>query len=174
MAFYFKAPWKEKIFVWFFTWGTDFGRQKSTFCFPDQLREMYLPYYKRVNDWVHQHTEWKTFKHSCGAVETFLPLFIEAGFDIINPVQINATGMDPKHLKNTYGKDLVFWGGGVDTQKMLSFGSPKEVKKQVLENCEIFAKDGGFVFNTVHNVQANVPIENLVAMMEGIREFNGN
>ena len=81
--------------------------------------------------------------------------------------------MDPRHLKNTYGKDLVFWGGGVDTQKMLSFGTPAEVKKQVLENCDIFAQDGGFVFNTVHNIQANVPIENLAAMLEAIHEFNG-
>lgn len=157
-----------------FICGTDFGTQNSTFCSPEQFREMYLPYYKRVNDWIHQNTEWKTFKHSCGAVETFIPHFIEAGIDILNPVQINATGMDPHHLKNTYGKDIVFWGGGVDTQKMLSFGTPEEVKKQVIENCEIFSKDGGFVFNTVHNIQANVPTENLVALMEGIKEFNGN
>jgi uroporphyrinogen-III decarboxylase len=135
---------------------------------------MYLPYYQKINGWIHQHTEWKTFKHSCGAVDTLIPLFMEAGFDILNPVQINAAGMDPQHLKNTYGKDLVFWGGGIDTQKMLSFGTPQEVKKQVLENCEIFAKDGGFVFNTVHNVQANVPAANLIAMMEALREFNGN
>ena len=157
-----------------FICGTDFGTQTSTFCSPDQFKEMYLPYYKRVNDWMHQHTEWKSFKHSCGAVETFMPLFIEAGFDIVNPVQINAKGMEPRHLKDTYGKDLVFWGGGVDTQKMLSFGTPDEVKKQVLDNCEIFGKDGGFVFNTVHNVQANVPIENIVSMLDAIKEFNGN
>jgi len=157
-----------------FICGTDFGTQDSTFCSPDQFRELYLPYYRRVNDWMHQNTEWKSFKHSCGAVESFMPLFIEAGIDIINPVQINAKGMDPRHLKNTYGKDLVFWGGGVDTQKMLSFGTPAEVKKQVLDNCEIFAKDGGFVFTTVHNIQANVPIENLAAMMEAVKEFNGN
>ena len=156
-----------------FICGTDFGTQDSTFCSSEQFSELYLPYYRRINDWMHQHTEWKSFKHSCGAVETFMPLFIEAGFDIINPVQINAKGMDPGHLKNTYGKDLVFWGGGVDTQKMLSFGTPAEVKKQVLENCDIFAKDGGFVFNTVHNIQANVPVENLAAMLEAINEFNG-
>ena len=156
-----------------FICGTDFGTQDSTFCSPDQFSEMYLPYYKRINDWMHQHTEWKSFKHSCGAVESFMPLFIEAGFDIINPVQINAKGMDPHHLKNTYGKELVFWGGGVDTQKMLSFGTPAAVKKQVLGNCDIFAQDGGFVFNTVHNIQANVPVENLAAMLEAIHEFNG-
>ena len=157
-----------------FICGTDFGTQNSTFCSPEQFMEMYFPYYKRITDWIHQNTEWKAFKHSCGAVETFIPHFIEAGIDILNPVQINATGMDPHHLKNTYGKDLVFWGGGVDTQKMLSFGTPEEVKKQVIENCEIFSRDGGFVFNTVHNIQANVPAENLVAMMEGIKAFNGN
>lgn len=156
-----------------FICGTDFGTQDSTFCSPDQFIELYLPYYKRINDWMHQNTECKSFKHSCGAVESFMPLFIEAGFDIINPVQINAKGMDPRHLKNTYGKDLVFWGGGVDTQKMLSFGTPAEVKKQVLENCDIFARDGGFVFNTVHNIQANVPVENLAAMLYAIKEFNG-
>jgi len=156
-----------------FICGTDFGTQDSTFCSPEQFSELYLPYYKMINDWMHKNTEWKSFKHSCGAVESFMPLFIESGIDIINPVQINAKGMDPRHLKNKYGKDLVFWGGGVDTQKMLSFGTPAEVKKQVLENCDIFARDGGFVFNTVHNVQANVPIENLVAMMEAVKEFNG-
>ena len=157
-----------------FICGTDFGTQDSTFCSPEQFSELYLPYYRRINDWMHQNTAWKSFKHSCGAVESFMPLFIEAGFDIINPVQINAKGMDPRHLKNSYGKDLVFWGGGVDTQKMLSFGTPAEVKKQVLENCDIFAKDGGFVFNTVHNIQANVPVENLAAMVTALKEFNGN
>jgi len=156
-----------------FICGTDFGTQDSTFCSPEQFDEMWLPYYKKVNDWIHEHTQWKTFKHSCGAVETFMNGFIRAGFDIINPVQINATGMDPVKLKQKYGRDLVFWGGGIDTQKMLSFGTPAEVREQVLRNCEIFNKDGGFVFNTVHNIQANVPVENVVAMLEAIKEFNG-
>jgi uroporphyrinogen-III decarboxylase len=122
---------------------------------------------------MHKNTGWKSFKHSCGAVETFMPLFIEAGFDIINPVQISAKGMDPRHLKEQYGKELVFWGGGVDTQQMLAFGTPGEVRQQVLQNCEIFARDGGFVFNTVHNIQANVPVGNLAAMLDAIKEFNG-
>jgi uroporphyrinogen-III decarboxylase len=81
--------------------------------------------------------------------------------------------MDPRHLKEQYGKELVFWGGGVDTQQMLAFGTPDEVRQQVLQNCEIFARDGGFVFNTVHNIQANVPVGNLAAMLDAIREFNG-
>jgi hypothetical protein len=156
-----------------FICGTDFGTQSSTFCAPEQFDEMWLPYYRKINDWIHENTEWKTFKHSCGAVESFMDSFIRAGFDIINPVQINATGMDPKKLKDKYGKDLVFWGGGVDTQKMLPYGKPEEVRDQVLKTCEIFSKDGGFVFNTVHNIQANVPVENIVAMLDAIQEFNG-
>ena len=156
-----------------FMCGTDFGTQSSTFCSPEQFDEMWLPYYKRMNDWIHENTQWKTFKHSCGAVETFMDSFIRAGFDIINPVQINAAGMDPKKLKERYGRDLVFWGGGVDTQQILPFGKPEEVREQVLRTCEIFNKNGGFVFNTVHNAQANVPVENIVAMLEAIQEFNG-
>lgn len=155
-----------------FICGTDFGTQDSQFCSADTFRDLWLPYYKKMNDWIHAHTNWKTFKHCCGAVEPFLPLFIDAGFDIINPVQVNAKGMDPQHLKNEYGRDLVFWGGGVDTQKMLPYGKPDEVREQVLKHCGIFGIDGGFVFNTVHNIQANVPVENVVAMIEAVREFN--
>lgn len=156
-----------------FICGTDFGTQDSTFCSSEQFDEMWLPYYKKVNDWIHENTQWKTFKHSCGAVENFMDSFIRAGFDIINPVQINAAGMDPVKLKQRYGRDLVFWGGGVDTQKVLPFAKPKEVREQVLRNCEIFNKGGGFIFNTVHNIQANVPVDNIVAMLEAIQEFNG-
>jgi hypothetical protein len=155
-----------------FICGTDFGTQDSTFCSGDAFKELYTPYYRKMNDWIHQNTGWKTFKHSCGAVEPFMKYFIDAGFDIINPVQINAAGMDSKLLKEQYGDELVFWGGGIDTQKTLPFGNPKEVKKQVLGQCEILSKDGGFVFNTVHNIQANVPVENIVAMLEAVQEFN--
>ncbi len=152
--------------------GTDFGTQDSTFCSTEQFDELWLPYYRRINDWIHAHTNWKTFKHSCGAVENFMDRFIDAGFDIINPVQVSAKGMDPKHLKKTYGKHLTFWGGGVDTQKTLSFATPKQVEEEVLRHCEIFARDGGFVFNTVHNIQANVPTENIVAMINALQKFN--
>ena len=156
-----------------FLCGTDFGTQDSQFCGVDTLEEMYIPYYKKLNNWIHENTTWKTFKHSCGAIEPFLNSFIDAGFDIINPVQINAAGMDPKHLKDTYGHRITFWGGGVDTQKVLSFGTPEDVKKQVHRQCEILSKNGGFVFNTVHNTQANVPIENLVAMIDTVKGFEG-
>jgi hypothetical protein len=156
-----------------FLCGTDFGTQTSTFCSVATLRELYFPYYKRLNDWIHRHTAWKCFKHSCGSVERFIPSFIEAGFDILNPVQCSATGMDPAHLKQSYGDRLTFWGGGVDTQQTLPFGSPEEVRRQVLERCEIFARNGGFVFNSIHNVQARTPVANLVAMLDAVREFNG-
>ena len=154
-----------------FICGTDFGTQDSSFCSIDTFRELYAPYYKKINDWIHENTRWKTFKHSCGAVEPFMESFIEAGFDIINPVQINAAGMDPVLLKEKYGDRLTFWGGGVDTQKVLPFGSEEEVKAHVLRECEIFAPGGGFVFNTVHNIQANVPVQNVIAMLEAIRQF---
>lgn len=156
-----------------FICGTDFGTQDSTFCAPEQFDDLWLPYYQRINNWVHANTNWKTFKHSCGAVEPFMSRFIVAGFDIINPVQVAAKGMDPAHLKKTYGKDLVFWGGGIDTQKTLPYASPEKVREEVLRLCDIFALDGGFVFNTVHNIQANVPVENIVAMVNAIKEFNG-
>jgi hypothetical protein len=156
-----------------FVCGTDFGTQTSAFCSVKTFRNLYFPYYKRVNDWVHAHTTWKTFKHSCGSVVKFLPSFIEAGFDILNPVQCSATGMDPVELKATFGDHLVFWGGGVDTQKVMPFGTPAEVREQVLRRCEIFSLGGGFVFNGIHNIQAASPIENIVAMLDAVHEFNG-
>ena len=155
-----------------YTCGTDFGTQTSSFCSLETFRELYLPYYRQVNDWIHANTRWKTFKHSCGAVEKFMRSFIEAGFEIINPVQCSAAGMDPEHLKQTYGERLVFWGGGVDTQRVLPFGTPAEVHEQVLRRCEIFSQGGGFVFNPVHNVQAGTPVQNIVAMVDALREFS--
>ncbi len=157
-----------------FVCGTDFGTQTSAFCSVGTFRDLYFPYYKRVNEWIHAHTPWKTFKHSCGAVAKFLPSFIEAGFDILNPVQCSATGMDPEQLKQNFGDRIVFWGGGVDTQKLLPFGSPEQVREQVLRRCEVFAPGGGFVFNTIHNVQAGTTIENIVAMLDAVHEFNGS
>ena len=156
-----------------FICGTDFGTQQSTFCSVAAFRELYLPYYRRINDWIHGHTGWKTFKHSCGAVRSLIPAFIEGGFDILNPVQVSAAGMDARRLKEEFGRDIVFWGGGVDTQKTLAFGTPEAVRAEVLERCRIFGPGGGFVFNAVHNVQANVPIANVVAMFEALREFDG-
>jgi uroporphyrinogen-III decarboxylase len=156
-----------------FVCGTDFGTQTSVFCSEDSYRSLYMPYYKKINDWIHQNTNWKTFKHSCGAVRSLIPAFIESGFDILNPVQCLATNMEAENLKKDFNKDIVFWGGGIDTQSTLTFGTPEEVRKQVLKRCEIFSRDGGFVFNTVHNIQANTPVENIVAMIKALKEFNG-
>ena len=156
-----------------FVCGTDFGTQTSSFCSTETYEELYAPFYKRVNQWVHENTTWKTFKHSCGAIAQFIPHFIDSGFDIINPLQSSALGMDLKTLKKQYGERIVFWGGGVDTQKVLPFGSPAEVREQVLERCGILAENGGFVFNAIHNVQARTPVENIVAMIDAVKEFNG-
>jgi len=151
--------------------GADFGTQNSTFCSPETFARVWLPYYKKVNDWIHANTGWKTFKHSCGSVISLLDLFIEAGFDIINPVQINAEGMDPVVLKKRFGDRIVFWGGGVDTQGVFAFGTPQQVRDQVKRQCEILGDGGGFVFNTIHNIQANVPFGNVVAMLEALKEL---
>jgi hypothetical protein len=157
-----------------FLCGTDFGTQTSSFCSVATFRELWLPYYRLLNDWIHTQTRWKTFKHSCGAVEKFIPSFLEAGFDILNPVQCSAAGMDAQLLKERYGGRIVFWGGGVDTQQTLPFGTPAEVREQALRRCEVFARDGGYVFNAIHNIQAQTPVENILALFDAAREFNGN
>ena len=155
-----------------FVCGTDFGTQISTFCSKESFLELYAPSYKRLNDWIHANTGWKTFKHSCGAIEPFIQPLIDCGFDILNPVQCSATGMEPEHLKKAYGDRIVFWGGGVDTQQVLPFGAPAQVREQVLERCRIFSPGGGFVFTAIHNVQALTPTENVVAMLDAVKEFN--
>jgi len=156
-----------------FVTGTDFGTQHGPFISPQSYRRLYQPFHRRVNDWVHEHTRWKTFIHSCGSVAALLPDIVEAGFDILNPVQCSAAGMDPRTLKERFGAKLTFWGGGVDTQKTLPFGTPDQVRREVKERIAIFNRGGGFVFNTVHNVQANTPPENLVALYEAVREARG-
>jgi len=153
-----------------FVCGTDFGTQSSSFCSLETFRGLYLPYYRRINDWIHAHTSWKTFKHSCGAIEPFIPEMIEAGFDILNPVQCSAAGMDAATLKERHGRNIVFWGGGVDTQKVLPFGTPEQVRAQVKERCRIFGAGGGFVFNAIHNVQAGTPTANIAALLDAVHE----
>ncbi len=154
-----------------FLCGTDFGTQQSTFCSEKTFRSLYMPYYQRINAWIHKNTSWKSFKHSCGAVGTLLDAMIESGFDILNPVQCSARGMAAGHLKEKYGDRLTFWGGGVDTQRTLPFGTPDEVRAEVRERIRTFGASGGYVFNTTHNVQARIPKENLMALYESVREF---
>ena len=160
----------NRISVAFVT-GTDFGTQKRPIMSDASYRKLYKPFHRRINDWVHENTEWKTFIHSCGSVEPLIKEFAEAGFDILSPVQTSAADMDPRRLKTKYGDQIVFWGGGVDTQRTLPFGTPKEVHKEVHERMRIFAASGGFVFNTIHNVQPKVPVENVLAMYETVREY---
>ncbi|MCL4535948.1 MAG: methyltransferase [Bacteroidetes bacterium] len=159
----------DKVSVIFVT-GTDFGTQRAPFISSAAYRELYMPVHKRVNDWVHTHTAWKTFIHSCGCVEPLISDFIEAGFDILNPVQCSAARMDPQQLKARYGRRIVFWGGGVDTQGTLPFGTPDDVRQEVKDRVRIFGQGGGFVFNTVHNIQAGIPVGNVLAMFEAFQE----
>ena len=154
-----------------FITGTDFGTQAGPFISPKAYRDLYKPFHKAVNDWVHANTTWKTFIHSCGSVAAFIPDFIEAGFDILNPVQTTAAGMEADNLKKRFGDQLAFWGGGVDTQHTLPFGTPDEVRAEVKQRIEVFGKGGGFVFNTVHNVQSRVPVKNLTALYEAVQSY---
>lgn len=153
--------------------GYDFGTQTAPFYSPETFDALFAPYYMKVTGWIHEHTTWKIFKHTDGAIEPLMSRFIDVGIDILNPIQWSATGMDPGSLKDTYGEDLVFWGGGVDTQKTLPYGTPEEVRGEVLRMCEIFAKGGGYVFNAIHNLQPQSPVENVVAMFDAVKEFNG-
>jgi Uroporphyrinogen decarboxylase (URO-D) len=150
--------------------GTDFGAQNGPFVSPLIYRDLFLPFHKQVNDWVHQNTSWKAFIHSCGSVWAMIEDFIAAGFDILNPVQTSAADMDPLQLKRKFGDQIIFWGGGVDTQRTLPFGTVEDVRREVRERIRAFGLGGGFVFNTVHNIQALVPVEDLLAMYDTVRQ----
>jgi hypothetical protein len=154
-----------------FTTGTDFGTQCGPFISPKSYRDLYQPFHREVNNWIHTHTGWKSFIHSCGSVFRLIPDFIESGFDILNPVQCSAAEMDPAALKSEFGDALTFWGGGVDTQQTLPFGTPEQVAEQVKSRIEKFGPQGGFVFNAIHNIQARVPIANLMAMIETFDKY---
>ncbi len=154
-----------------FVTGTDFGMQTGSFISIQTYRDLYRPFHKIVNDWIHQHTQWKSFIHSCGSVYALIPDFIAAGFDILNPVQCSAAEMDPTRLKKQFGDRIVFWGGSIDTQKTLPFGTPDAVRTEVIERIKIFGPGGGFVFNAIHNIQAKTPVENLVALFETFAKY---
>ena len=154
-----------------FVSGTDFGSQRGAFISPQSYRDLFKPYHKAINDWVHAHTPWKTFYHSCGSMVALYDDFVDAGVDIVNPVQISAAGMDPRTLKQRWGQNLVFWGGGVDTQHVLPFGTPQEIEAHVAENIRILGQDGGLIFNAIHNVQASIPTENLLALFQAVSRY---
>lgn len=151
--------------------GTDYGTQISLMQSAETYRTFYKPYVKKMNDWVHEHTNWKTFYHSCGAVYPLIGDFIEAGVDILNPVQVTAAGMDPAAIKKNYGDRLTFWGGGVDTQHALPFGTPEECRANARAMLDVFAPGGGYVFNSIHNIQAKTPVENILAVFDEARSY---
>jgi hypothetical protein len=153
-----------------FVSGTDFGQQNGPFISLKSYRDLFKPFHQEVNNWIHKNTQWKSFIHSCGSVRALLPDFVDAGFDIINPVQCSAAGMAPEELKEEFGERVTFWGGGVDTQRTLPFGTPEEVRQEVYARLKIFGRAGGYVFNTTHNVQARVPAGNVLAMYETVRK----
>ena len=158
-------------------WGIasdDAGTQRGPLIGPDLFEEMIVPHYRRLCDWVHAHTRWRTFLHSCGSIHEYIGPWIRAGVDILNPVQISAARMTPAELMRDFGGRIVFWGGGCDTQEVLPLGTPEEVREHVRQNMRTFgAGPGGYVFSQVHNIQPNVPVENVEAMLDAAYEFGG-
>jgi uroporphyrinogen decarboxylase len=150
--------------------GDDLGGTGGTLMSPGIYRKFFKPRHTILCDYVHKHTRMKTFLHSCGSIRAILPDLIEAGFDVINPVQTTCKGMEPEGLKADFGQSICFWGGGCDTKTILPRGTPREVKDHVRRRLEILAPGGGFVFNTVHNILPEVPPQNIVAMFEAIEE----
>jgi len=151
--------------------GDDLGTQNGPMISPRLYKELIFPAHKRIYEYIHRKSPHiYVFLHSCGGIYELIPYLIEAGVDILNPVQTSAINMEPKKLKREFGKDLVFWGGGCDTQRILPFASPKEVKEHIKERIAIFSPDGGFIFCQIHNIQANVPLENIIALLETVKE----
>ena len=151
--------------------GDDLGMQDGPQISPDTYRELFMPRHEKLWGYVKENTDWKVFLHSCGSIYKLLPHLIKAGVDVINPVHINASGMEPNKLKREFGDDVVFWGGGCDTQRVLPNGTVEEVKEEVRRNIETFAPGGGFVFTPVHNIQPDVSPEKIEALYETAREY---
>jgi uroporphyrinogen decarboxylase len=151
--------------------GDDLGTDRGPFMSPKMYQKLFKPRHTQLNAYVHQHSQMRTYLHSCGSIHKLMPDLIEAGYDIINPVQITAKDMEPERLKKDFGKDITFWGGGCDTRHILPRAMPAEVKDHVRRNIDALAPGGGFVFNTVHNILPDVPPQNIVAMFEAIDEY---
>ena len=154
-----------------FVCGTDFGAQNGELFNPRIFKELYVPNIRLMTEYVHRHSDAKTMFHSCGSNFNLIEHFIEAGVDILNPIQATAARMDPVELKQRFGGRIVFWGGGADTQTVLPYGTTDEVREQVKERIRIFASGGGFVFSQVHNIQYGVPPQNILAMADAAFEY---
>lgn len=153
--------------------GDDLGAMNGPLMDPELYRKIFKPRHKILCDYVKQNSNMKIFLHSCGSIYRLIPDLIEAGFDILNPVQTQCTDMEPLRLKKEFGKDICFWGGGIETVGTLNKAKPEEIRREVLGRLEIFSRDGGYVFNPVHNILPDVPPENIVAMFDAVNEFNG-
>ena len=152
--------------------GGDLGTQNGPQVSPDMYHHFIQPRQKKFWSYIHEHSDMYIFIHSCGGIYPLIPGLIEAGVDVINPVQTSAVGMDPVRLKREFGDRVVFWGGGCDTQSVLGNATPQEIREHVHERIRILAPGGGFVFNQIHNIQVNVPPENVVAMLDAAYEFS--
>ena len=150
-------------------YGDDLASQQSWLINPETYVAMVKPRQRRLFDAIKSRTSAKLMFHSCGAVFDVIPHLIDLGVDAVNPVQVSARGMDTARLKATYGKDIVFWGGGVDSQGVLPFGSEDDVRAEVIRRIEDLGPGGGFVWASVHNIQAQVPLENIVAAFDTAR-----
>jgi uroporphyrinogen decarboxylase len=154
--------------------GDDLGMTSGAFMDLGTFRKFFKPRYKILCDYVKKHSNMKIFMHSCGSIKQYIPDLIEIGFDILNPVQTNSYEMDPVTLKKEFGKDITFWGGGVDTASILNRAAPADVRIDVLKRCEIFSKDGGYIFAPIHNILSEVPPQNIHAAYNAVKEFNGD
>lgn len=155
--------------------GDDYGTQQSQLISPDQFRNYYKPHLARVLSFIKEKKpDAKVLFHSCGNVRPIIPDLIEMGVDILNPVHVTATGMEPKQLKTDFGKSIVFWGGGIDTQHILPSGLKQDVIDDVKKNIDALAPGGGFVFSTVHNIQAEVPPKNIMTMINTVKQYAKN
>lgn len=153
--------------------GDDLGMDSGPFMAPEKYRAIFKPRHKLLCEYVHQHSGMKTFLHSCGSIYSLLPDLIDAGYDIINPVQTSARDMDPLTLKREFGKDITFWGGGCNTRSVLNLSTPQQVYDYTMRMLEIFMPDGGFVFNQEHNIMPDVPPQNIVSMYRAVADFGG-
>ena len=153
--------------------GDDLGMDSGPFMSADHYRSLFMPRHRMLTDYVKKHSSMTPFLHSCGSIYELIPSLIEAGFEVLNPVQTNCVNMEPERLKSEFGADLTFWGGGIDTRTTLNTGSPAVVKDEVRHRLDILLPGGGYVFNTVHNILPDVPPENIIAMFEAIHEYGG-
>jgi uroporphyrinogen decarboxylase len=173
MAYWEKALAEAGDYVDVVNEADDFAGQYRMLISPAMYRRIVKPLHKELFDFIHDHTNARLFFHSCGAIRPVIGDLIEIGVDILNPVQVSAAGMDSAELKREFGKDITFWGGGVDTQRVLGNGTPEEVRADTRRRIEDLAPGGGFVFATVHNIQGNVPPENILAMWETLQKIGG-